>query len=114
MSFDLLIQGGTLIDGTGAARRPADVAISGDRVVAIGRPMGEARATMAARGLVVAPGFIDVHTHSDGWLLKTANFVPKTSQGFTTELLMSDGISYAPVTPENHCDWFTYLRALNG
>jgi N-acyl-D-amino-acid deacylase len=62
----------------------------------------------------VAPGFVDVHTHSDGWLLKIPNLVAKTSQGITSEVLMSDGISYAPVTPENYRDWFHYLRALNG
>ena len=67
-----------------------------------------------ARGLVVAPGFIDVHTHADGWLLKTRNFLPKTSQGFTTEILMPDGISYAPLTPQTWPDWCCYLRSLDG
>jgi N-acyl-D-amino-acid deacylase len=117
MSFDLLIRGGTLIDGTGAAARPADVAIAGDRIVAVGALAADsaaARRTIDARALAVAPGFIDVHNHSDGWLLKTPQLVPKTSQGFTTEVLASDGISYAPVTPENYRDWFVYLRALNG
>ncbi|MGE4137770.1 MAG: amidohydrolase family protein [Pirellulales bacterium] len=114
--FDLLIQNGTLIDGTGAAPRAADVAVAGDRIAAIG-PLaahaGSAARTIDARGLVVAPGFIDVHNHSDGWLVKLPQLVPKTSQGFTTEVLASDGISYAPVTEHNWREWFHYLRALN-
>jgi len=65
-------------------------------------------------GLVVAPGFIDVHNHSDGWLLKTPHQQSKTSQGFTTEILMSDGISYAPVVAENAHEWIHYLRSLDG
>ncbi len=112
--FDLLIENGTLIDGTGAAARAGDVAVGGERIVAVGALAGQpARRTIDARGLVVTPGFVDVHNHSDGWLLKRANFVPKTSQGFTTEILASDGISYAPLTEHNWRDWFVYLRSLN-
>jgi N-acyl-D-amino-acid deacylase len=113
--FDLVIRNGTLIDGTGASRSRGDVAIARDRVVAVGQ-LSEpaARRTIDAAGLVVAPGFIDVHTHADGWLSVIPNLAPKTTQGITTEVLMSDGISYAPVTPENYRDWFLYLRGLNG
>jgi N-acyl-D-amino-acid deacylase len=117
MHCDLLIQGGDLIDGAGTPRRTADLGITGHRITAAGanlaREVSAAR-TLDARGLAVAPGFIDVHAHSDGWLLKHPNFVPKTSQGITTEVLMSDGISYAPVSAENYRDWFCYQRGLNG
>jgi len=115
--FDLLIQNGTVIDGTGAVPIAGDVAIVRGRIAQVGNlsdRAGEARRVIDARGLVVAPGFVDVHTHSDGWLLKTPQLVAKTSQGITTEVLASDGISYAPVSPENYRDWFVYLRALNG
>ena len=67
-----------------------------------------------ATGLVVAPGFIDTHNHSDGWLLKIPHLVSKTSQGFTTEVLASDGISYAPVEPGQAGEWLHYLRSLDG
>src|SRR5687768_7483198 len=113
--FDLLIQNGTIIDGTRKPRFAGDVGIRGDRIEAVGS-VGRAatRRTIDARGKIVAPGFIDVHNHSDGWLLKGLNFWPKTSQGFTTEVLMADGISYAPVDDLTWKHWHYYLRALNG
>ncbi len=115
MFFDLVIRGGAIVDGTGGPRFSADVGIQGARITAVGNlAAAEATRTIDAANRVVSPGFIDVHTHADGWLLKTPNLLPKTSQGFTTEILMSDGISYAPVSPHNWRDWFCYQRALNG
>jgi N-acyl-D-amino-acid deacylase len=117
MFFDLVIRGGTIIDGSGHPGYAADVGIRGERIAAIGQfAHQEITATriIEAEHRAVAPGFIDVHTHADGWLLKTPNLLPKTSQGFTTEILMSDGISYAPVSPHNWREWFAYQRALNG
>jgi N-acyl-D-amino-acid deacylase len=116
MVFDLVIRGGTLIDGTGAPARRADVATSGDRIAAIAPELDATSVpnVIDATGLAVAPGFIDVHTHADGWLLKMPNFLPKTTQGFTTEVLMADGISYAPLSPHTARAWITYLRALDG
>jgi N-acyl-D-amino-acid deacylase len=115
MTVDLLLQGGTVLDGLGHPGTRADVAIQGERVVAVGN-CGQltARETRDASGLVVAPGFVDLHTHSDGWLLRTGNFEVKTRQGFTTEVLMADGISYAPVRDWNAAEWIFYLRSLNG
>ncbi len=113
--FDLLLQGGTVVDGTGAAGQRAEVALVGDRIAQVGTiGTAPARRTVDIAGLVVAPGFIDVHNHSDGWLLKQRHFVAKTSQGFTTEVLASDGISYAPISADTARDWITYLRPLDG
>ncbi|TXT30035.1 MAG: N-acyl-D-amino-acid deacylase [Planctomycetota bacterium] len=113
--FDVLIRQATIIDGTRAPRFTADIGIKGDRIDSIGDlSAAEARQTIDAAGLVAAPGFIDVHTHADGWLLKSPHLLPKTLQGFTTEVLMADGISYAPVTPQTWRDWIFYLRALDG
>jgi N-acyl-D-amino-acid deacylase len=116
MFFDLVIRGGIIIDGTGRLGYTADVGVRGDRIAAIGQFSHQevtATRTIEAAQRVVCPGFIDVHTHADGWLLKTPNLLPKTSQGFTTEILMSDGISYAPVSAHNWREWFLYQRALN-
>ncbi len=113
--FDHLIVNGTVVDGTGRPGCLADVALLGDRVVRIGRLQGaEARTTIDVTGSVVVPGFMDVHNHSEGWLLKNRHFSAKTLQGFTSEILMSDGISYAPLTPQTAPEILLYLRALNG
>jgi N-acyl-D-amino-acid deacylase len=111
---DLIIRNGTVIDGTGTDRFRADVAVEGDRIVAVGS-LGDRRASweLDAAGKIVAPGFIDVHNHSDGWLLREANFTPKTTQGFTTEVLMADGIGYAPLDAHTAREWLFYLRSLN-
>lgn len=110
-----LLHGGTLIDGTGSPRRQADVLVDGDRIVAVDRVQDTSDAVkIDCTGSIVAPGFIDVHNHSDGWLLKLGRLDNKIAQGFTTEVLMSDGISYAPVSAETAPHWLYYLRSLNG
>ncbi|MDP6721115.1 MAG: amidohydrolase family protein, partial [Pirellulaceae bacterium] len=113
--FDLILEHGDVIDGTNRPRCRADVGIQGDRIVAIGDlASAETRLSIDASGQVVAPGFIDVHNHSDGWLLKMRHFAAKTLQGFTTEILMADGISYAPVNQFTKPQWLYYLRSLDG
>lgn len=113
--FDLVIRKGTVVDGTGRDRFPADVAVAGGRIVEVGNlSAARAKAEIDAAGRIVAPGFIDVHNHSDGWLLREGNFAPKTLQGFTTEIIMSDGIGYAPVNAHTARQWLFYLRALDG
>ena len=112
--FDLIIHGGTIIDGLGTPRRRGDVGIRGDRIVAIGAlNTASSAAAVNATGRIVAPGCIDVHNHSDGWLLKQPHFLPKISQGITTEVIMADGISYAPVSPDTAIEWIHYLRSID-
>ncbi|MHC4877468.1 MAG: N-acyl-D-amino-acid deacylase family protein [Planctomycetota bacterium] len=113
--FDVLIRNASVIDGTGQPARQADVGIQGDRIAAVGALDAVAAAIeIDATGQVLAPGFIDVHNHSDGWLVRESNFAAKTLQGFTTEVLMADGIGYAPVSQQTARDWLFYLKALNG
>ena len=113
--FDIVIANGDVVDGQKTARYRADVGVQKGRITAMG-DLREAscRQRVDAGGRVVAPGFIDVHTHSDGWLLKTPCLLPKILQGYTTELLMADGMSYAPVCQETAPQWLFYLRGLNG
>src|SRR6266478_6607646 len=98
---DLLIRGGLVIDGTGAPGREADVSVSGGRVVAIaprsGRP---AHRVIDARGQVVAPGFIDIHTHSDFTLPLNPRAESKIRQGVTLEVVGNCGFSAAPALPD--------------
>lgn len=95
--FDILLTGGDVIDGTGAPRRRADVGVIGDRIAAIGDlGAAEADARVDVSGCVVAPGFVDVHTHDDRLLFADPAMKPKTSQGVTTVVVGNCGVSLAP------------------
>lgn len=98
--FHLLLRGGTVVDGTGAPAFRADVAILGDRIAALEvlPPTVEAKVTLCCEGLVVAPGFIDIHTHADIALLNHPEHLPKVMQGVTTEVFSNCGLGFAPVT----------------
>ena len=97
-SFDVLFTGATVLDGTGAPPRVADVGVVGDRVAAVG-DLGGASAdqTHDLAGRVLAPGFIDVHTHDDNAVLRAPDCLAKISQGVTTVVVGNCGISAAPV-----------------
>jgi N-acyl-D-aspartate/D-glutamate deacylase len=99
---DLLIKGGTLVDGTGARSRPADVAIDGGRIAAIGLGLGEARETIDATGLIVTPGFIDPHTHYDGQATWDDKLEPAVWHGVSTVIMGNCGVGFAPVRPGAH------------
>ncbi|MFP6620394.1 MAG: amidohydrolase family protein, partial [Pirellulaceae bacterium] len=94
--FDLLIQNARIVDGTGNPWFHGDLAIRGDRIVAIGPQLsGDSKQTLDATGLVVAPGFIDIHSHSDYLLLEDGHAQSKIRQGVTTEIL-GEGFSAGP------------------
>lgn len=100
--FDILIRGGTVVDGTGAPGTAADVGIRGDRIQAVGQ-LASASATevLDAAGLVVSPGFIDIHTHSDLSLLEDPCGHSKVRQGVTTELVGHCGLSPFPISEKS-------------
>ncbi|PYO15510.1 MAG: hypothetical protein DMD75_02430, partial [Candidatus Rokuibacteriota bacterium] len=98
MAWSLLVRNGSLIDGSGAPARPADVAVDGDRIVAIGpRLAGEATRVIDAAGQVVAPGFIDMHSHSDLFYFACPSAESKVRQGVTTEVVGMCSFSQAPL-----------------
>jgi N-acyl-D-aspartate/D-glutamate deacylase len=98
--YDLVIRHGKIVDGTGNPWFHGDVAVRGGRLVAVGRvPAGEARREIDARGLIVAPGFIDMHSHSDFVLLEDGRAQSKIRQGVTTEVL-GEGTSAGPYQGE--------------
>lgn len=95
--YDIIITGGTVFDGTGADGIVADVALDGGRIAAIGRSLGDdARIVIDARGLAVAPGFIDIHSHADGSLFADPNSESVIRQGVTTAIVGQDGSSRVP------------------
>jgi len=112
VAFDWLIRGGTVLDGTGAPGRRADVALAGDRVTAVAPDLpGEAGQVVDATGCMVAPGFIDMHAHSDFALLAYPSAEAKVRQGVTTEVTGMCGFSPAPAPPGGGLlrEWAAFL-----
>ena len=100
MAWSVLIKGGRVVDGSGAPAVAADVAVEGDRIAAVGPGLrGEAGRTIDAAGLMVAPGFIDIHSHSDLVLDTCPSAESKVRQGVTTEVVGMCGFSPGPVSP---------------
>ena len=100
-AHDLVIRGGTVVDGNGGEPFVADVAVDNGIVTAVGRDVGGARREIDADGAVVAPGFVDVHTHYDGQATWDERLLPSAWHGVTTAVMGNCGVGFAPVVPEH-------------
>jgi N-acyl-D-aspartate/D-glutamate deacylase len=105
---DLVIRGGTIVDGTGEAAREGDVAIDGDRIAAVGKLAGQGRSEIDARGHIVTPGWVDIHTHYDGQVTWDPYLTPSCWHGVTTVVMGNCGVGFAPAKPDRH-DWLIGL-----
>src|SRR5438105_8491437 len=99
MALDVLIKNGTVVDGTGTRARRADVGIADGNIVEVGALSGHARRTIDAEGLVVAPGFIDPHTHYDAQICWDGALTPSSWHGVTSVVMGNCGVGIAPCRP---------------
>ncbi|MBA2280254.1 MAG: amidohydrolase family protein, partial [Acidimicrobiia bacterium] len=100
---DLVVRGGTVIDGTGAPARTADVAVTGGVVTEVGAKVaGRGRREVDADGALVLPGFVDIHAHYDGQATWDNHLAPSSWQGVTTVVMGNCGVGFAPVRPSDH------------
>jgi N-acyl-D-amino-acid deacylase len=99
---DIVIRGGTIVDGTGRAPFTGDVAIAGSRLVGVGGKQGPGRREIDADGLLVTPGWVDVHTHYDGQAMWDPLLAPSCWHGVTTVMFGNCGVGFAPVRKEHH------------
>jgi N-acyl-D-aspartate/D-glutamate deacylase len=108
--LDLLIHGGSVVDGSGAPARTADVGIVDGRIAEVGALTSEAKVTIEGDGLVVAPGFIDLHSHYDAQLFWDPTLSPSPLHGVTTAVSGNCGLTLAPAAPDDR-DFLTRLLA---
>ncbi|MFN3458825.1 MAG: N-acyl-D-amino-acid deacylase family protein, partial [Novosphingobium sp.] len=106
--YDLIIRNGTIVDGTGAPRFTGDVAVRNGLIAAVGTVRGDAAEEIDASGRVVAPGWVDVHTHYDGQATWDAEMAPSSWHGVTTVVMGNCGVGFAPAAPDRH-DWLIGL-----
>ena len=100
--FDLVIRGGTVVDGSGAPGRTADVAVKDGTIAEVGRVDGQARREVDADGALVTPGWVDIHTHYDGQATWDDHLAPSSWHGVTTIVMGNCGVGFAPVHPTDH------------
>ena len=112
--FDIVLKNGIIIDGTGNPSYKSDIAIEDCKIVKIGKLNLEAKEVLDIEGLIVAPGFIDTHSHSDLYLIHEPESLQKIMQGITIEIIGQDGLGEAPINQEHLEEWRKYLSGLNG
>ncbi len=101
-AYDLVVRGGIVVDGTGRPPFEADVAVKGGRVAALGRIAGSGVEEIDARGKLVTPGFVDIHTHYDGQAVWDERMQPSSLHGVTTVVMGNCGVGFAPCRPDDH------------
>ena len=105
---DLVIRNGVVVDGTGAPRFGADVAIDGEQITAVGKVDAAGRREIDADGRIVSPGWVDIHTHYDGQATWDHDLAPSSTHGVTSIVMGNCGVGFAPAQPERH-DWLISL-----
>jgi N-acyl-D-aspartate/D-glutamate deacylase len=108
---DLVIRRGTVVDGTGGKPVEADVAIDGGRITAVGQVSARGKEEIDAQGKIVAPGFVDIHTHYDGQATWDAEMAPSSWHGVTSVVMGNCGVGFAPAHPDRH-QWL--IRLMEG
>ncbi len=108
MAHDLVIRGGTIVDGTGSTPFQGDIAIDNGLITAVGTVDSPGREEIDATGKIVTPGFVDVHTHYDGQATWDAEMAPSSWHGVTTVIMGNCGVGFAPARPDRH-DWLISL-----
>jgi N-acyl-D-amino-acid deacylase len=109
---DTVIRGGTIVDGTGKPSFSGDVAIDGDRISEVGGKLGPAKRDIAADGMLVTPGWVDVHTHYDGQATWDPILAPSSWHGVTTILFGNCGVGFAPVKRQDHSSLIGLMEAV--
>ncbi len=99
---DMVIRGGTIVDGSGRPAFTGDIAIDGDRITAVGTVSAPGREEIEAAGLTVTPGFVDIHTHYDGQATWDSEMAPSSWHGVTTVVMGNCGVGFAPAAPDRH------------
>jgi len=99
-SYDIVIRGGTVLDGAGGEPFEADVAVQGGVIREVGRVAGSGREEIDARGKIVTPGFVDIHTHYDGQVTWEHRLMPSSNHGVTTVVMGNCGVGFAPAKPD--------------
>lgn len=102
MQYDLVIRGGTIVDGSGGVPRRGDVAVRGGVIAAVGAVHGVGRREIDAAGWLVTPGFVDLHTHYDGQAIWSERLNPSSSHGVTTAVIGNCGVGFAPCRGADH------------
>ena len=97
MSYDLIIRGGSIADGSGAPIFDGDVAVDVGKIAAIGKISGKGKEEIDAKGKLVTPGFVDIHTHYDGQATWEERLIPSSWHGVTTTAFGNCGVGFAPV-----------------